>query len=617
MELSKLKLFFIVIFFGAAQIEAASFYLQLSSEQKNQWLKILHYNLDKNESEQDSSLFFINEKGKFSPKDEFDSTVNEMRNPSRGWGRFNLPASCAFHSRYLFIKSLNIAALKEHECDPFEKWKTEIDPIKLSLVFSTAYPNNPASSFGHTFIRLHRRGNPAGYVDYSLSFEARIENADWGPVYVYKGLSGGYPGLFDLTKYYQKIGEYIHGEGRDLYEYEIPVSQEKIDYFLSHVWELYNTTYFDYYFASENCSYHLSKALDVILDRPLKIPNRFFYLPVDLVESLKEHFGSLKEIFIPSVKKELIAATKDLSPDQMKELIENFSHYKASQDLPILDAQLTWLMYQKSRKKGVLSISEEKFLKEVLIKRSQHKGKFEKIIIKDRKNSPLLTTPPRKFSIGYIQEEYQKEHGTFEVSFENGYQYLMSSDLGLGKNGEFRFLGARLSGNKHNGWQFKEANLVNVTSLHPFTFFEKQLSWHGAFRLIDHDFIQKNKLTVEAKGALGIAHELFSNTIINYFMGVRINGGSAFEKGHGEAIYFDTGILTDFNDGDFGKLYIGAEFGYFYPYDFKDGKYYELKVNQSLFLSKYYELLLSLKKIGMLNIDSSEVKGSLSFSYRW
>jgi hypothetical protein len=48
--------------------------------------------------------------------------------------------------------------LPARPCAAYLRWKAELEAEAATLVFTSAYLNNPASLFGHTLLRLDRRG---------------------------------------------------------------------------------------------------------------------------------------------------------------------------------------------------------------------------------------------------------------------------------------------------------------------------------------------------------------------------------------------------------------------------------------------------------------------------
>ena len=85
-----------------------------------------------------------------------------------------------------------------------------MDADSVSLIFASSYLSNPASMFGHTFLRLGRRatGHDDVLRDNTLNFAANAGNYG-GMLYAVKGLLGLYPGQYTVMPYYMKIPELL------------------------------------------------------------------------------------------------------------------------------------------------------------------------------------------------------------------------------------------------------------------------------------------------------------------------------------------------------------------------------------------------------------------------
>ncbi len=81
-------------------------------------------------------------------------------------------------------------------------------------------------------------------------------------MFTYRGISGGYTGVTTVQPYYQKIRLYSDIEHRDLWEYQLNLTQSEVDRMTAHAWEIQDKN-FDYYFFDENCAYRLLALIDV------------------------------------------------------------------------------------------------------------------------------------------------------------------------------------------------------------------------------------------------------------------------------------------------------------------------------------------------------------------
>lgn len=209
-------------------------------------------------------------------------------------------AQCRFPARWDWLKrklELDAASFPEQPCPRFSDWRKEVAAEGLSLVFADAFVSNPASMYGHTFLRLHRAGGKPGeeLLDYTINFAATPDTGN-ALAYALKGLAGAFPGRFSTLPYYMKIQEYNNVESRDLWEYRLSWGPEKLDSLLRHAWEL-GSTHFDYYFFSENCSYQLLTLLEAA-DPELRLSERFGFgvIPANTLRAVLAHEGLVESV---------------------------------------------------------------------------------------------------------------------------------------------------------------------------------------------------------------------------------------------------------------------------------------------------------------------------------
>ena len=224
--------------------------------------------------------------------------------------RFAVPGAFRLLSRRLALAG---PGLPQPSCPELVEFVNRIQARSAVLVFSSYYLNNPASAFGHTFLRL-RRGDQAGsdLLDYGVDFSADVDTGN-AVLYAFKGLTGLFPATFKRMPYFYKVREYNDYESRDLWEYELNLSPETLTMLVLHVWELGFTT-FDYYYITENCSYHILGLLEAaspdldLIDR-LRTP----VIPADTVKALFANRGLVAGVhFRPSVRTQFRRRVREL-----------------------------------------------------------------------------------------------------------------------------------------------------------------------------------------------------------------------------------------------------------------------------------------------------------------
>jgi hypothetical protein len=238
--------------------------LQLSTDRD--WLSLVHYKPASGggyESQADDAEFFNHPRGKFDPRLELSATLRAFFGPDSG----DRHPRCRFPARFHWLSrrlQIDPQRLPDVDCREFHDWRETLSTRSVTLVFPAAYLNGPSSMFGHTLLRLNpgdsRRDVPL--AAYALNYAANANPADNGVFYAYKGIFGGYPGVFSIVPYYRKIKEYGEIENRDVWEYDLNLNQDEVDQLGRHAWEV-RTIKFDYYFLTENCSYHMLSLLEV------------------------------------------------------------------------------------------------------------------------------------------------------------------------------------------------------------------------------------------------------------------------------------------------------------------------------------------------------------------
>ena len=331
-----------------------------------EWLDLLHYHriglISSFESQADGSAFFLADNGKEDPLAELVANIDAFNNSDYS----DESAICRFPARLYWLQSKGLFKSKSIDnCASFSDWLKKIDAESLTLAFPAAYLNSPSSMYGHTFIRINRKSGSNSLLDYSVNYAANVDPEDNELVFSYKGLSGGYPGVFSVLPYYKKVTEYSFLEARDIWEYELNLTQAEVEQFVRHTWEVQNT-HFDYYFFNENCSYHLLTLLDAASDR-FQLSEQFSVsaIPADTVREIrnaglisKAHFRpstmSLMSHMMEQSSSEIKASAKTLVEDDVDiaSLTDALSETK--------QAQMLELAYQYSRYLSVRKKKDQK-----------------------------------------------------------------------------------------------------------------------------------------------------------------------------------------------------------------------------------------------------------------
>ena len=252
------------------------------------WEVLLHYKktLTGVKSLIDDPRFFLSSYGNKNPRNELVATLTGFFQEDK---TDDSHPRCRFVARYEWLKNeLNIdeSQLPLASCKEFEEAYSRIRPKSVVLVFPAAYVNGPASTFGHTLIRIDG-DYQSKLLSYATTYAAYADDTN-GILYAFKGIFGYYKGYFTILPYYEKIKEYNDLEQRDIWEYRLNLTEDEVSKMLLHLWEL-REIYSDYYFFDENCSYSLLFMIEAA--RPsLRLTDEFgpWVIPIDTLRAMKK-----------------------------------------------------------------------------------------------------------------------------------------------------------------------------------------------------------------------------------------------------------------------------------------------------------------------------------------
>jgi len=323
-----------------------------SLAQERGWLRLGHWRaklLGGWESEADGPALFLSPDGKHDPAAELQATLTGFfaATDPAPLGPLKDPLlehpQCRFPARFAWLAAaipIDLARLPPRTCPRFDAFWKKVSARSAALVFSSYYLTSPASAFGHTFLRLGREevaatGERVDLVDQAVDFAAVTDTSN-AVLYAFEGLFGLFKGEFTARPYFYKVREYADFESRDLWEYELSLDRRQLGMLVAHLWEL-GQTWFDYYYVTENCSYHVLGALeaaDLDIDL-LSHVGPAATIPADTVKALFLNPRLVREVrFRPSARTQLAARTEGLTSAEL-DAVENLADRGES---PGLDA---------------------------------------------------------------------------------------------------------------------------------------------------------------------------------------------------------------------------------------------------------------------------------------
>jgi hypothetical protein len=455
--------------------------LRLADERE--WHLLLHYRANLfggYTSEQDETGFFMALDGKTDPVAELDATLKQFFSTDLV-GRSKQPAQCAFIARYHWLKErlgFSDAEVPPAKCERFDRWFAEFDTEAISLIFPSAFMNNPASMFGHTFLRLDQRGQTeqTRILAYTINFAAEVPGGrNWD--YAFKGIFGGYRGYFSTIPYYIKVLEYRDIENRDIWEYRLNFTQEQIRRLLMHAWEMGNAS-FDYFFFKENCSYHLLSLLEYA-DPSLHLTDQFLFwtVPADSVRLITEQKGLVGDIaYRPSRSTTIRRKREYLSPAEdrlVRRLAGDVSQVASEPELKalpvtrqalVLDVVSDYLRYKSESDKAEHSPYRDQN-RQVLAARSGLRIPSEDLPIRPFAQRPEIGHRTSRASLG---GGWRNDDTFEELTMRVGYHDLLDPEPGFTPGAQIEVGSVTLRHyNRADQARIERATVLNMMSLVP------------------------------------------------------------------------------------------------------------------------------------------------------
>jgi hypothetical protein len=540
--------------------------LQAKLASEREWHLLLHYR--KNlfggyTSEQDDPGFFMSPSGKTDPQAELDATLAQFFS-SELVGRSQQPAQCALIARYHWLKdrlAFDDGRLPPVSCERFDRWYADFEVQSITLIFPSAFMNNPASMFGHTLLRVDQKGQTeqTRILAYTINYAADVP-PDAGIAYPIRGIFGFYKGYFSTIPYYLKVQEYRDIENRDIWEYRLNFTPVQLRRFLMHAWELGNA-YFDYFFFKENCSYHLLALLEYA-DPSLHLTDQFTFwtVPADTVRLIAAQPGLVSEIaYRPSRSTIIRRKRESLSSgerDQSARIAENvteitspaFTELSRPQQAFLLDLASDYLRYRIET-----TDSPPQELKDrnraVLTARSQLRIPSEPFPVVPFAEQPELGHKTSRASVG----AGWRNNDTFEeFTVRAGYHDLLDPQIGYTPDAQIELASISLRHyNRVDQTRIERATLANVVSLSPMDSLFHAPSWKinvgmntirfGSCQLCSNGVVN---------GGIGAAVEShwLKREVFFAFAEAEADYSHAYEENHRVGGGGSVGMLTDLTD---------------------------------------------------------------------
>lgn len=464
-----IKYFILIsLFFSVSNsLELKNYIEEHKLYENSYWAKLLHYR--DGISEIDSTNFFISNNGKEDLKEELFETINSLETGTNN-------VLCRFPLRVEWLKE-NIPTLEEkivpYSCEELDKFLELTNAKYVTMVFPTAHINSPASMYGHTFLKVGS-DKETPLISNAINYAAKTDEKN-GLIFAYNGIFGGYEGRYSIMPYYEKIKEYNNLEQRDVWEYDLNLSQEEINKLVLHTWEL-KDSYADYYFFKENCSYNVLWLLEIA--RPsLDLVSYFDFkaIPLDTIKILTKYDGlivdsryrysnlkKMKHILNEEIE------NKEFLKAYINDEIELPDSLSQSDKISYLDFKIAYTQYQRSEDGTEKKEYIKNYLK-LLKERSAHK-QTRTYNIKSPLD-PLISHDSARIGLFYDSND------SFETSIKPAYNDMYDIVDGYLQGAYIDFFELNFKKQKDKDVKLDRFTLIKIKSYSPQDMIFKPISW--------------------------------------------------------------------------------------------------------------------------------------------
>lgn len=297
------------------------------------WLKLLHYHpnifggytgLVENDD------FYISPNGRTDPLAELKAEIADFQKDD---GK-----KCDFPARFGFLQKQQLVKGNLDTCSEYQNFINDVKPDGITVLFTNAYMNNPASLFGHTLIRIDTKRKGTQMLAHGSNFGAD-SGTEFGFIFALKGLLGGYQGVYSISPYWEIINTYNNIENRDIWEYKLNLTDEEKILFVNHLYEMRKAR-IRYYFLSKNCSYMVLELIEAV--RPeINLTSQYdnmWVIPLDTLKTIKNEPNLTGEInYRPARLTKIKHSINKMTSEQYTAFVNGVKNY--DYEMPELSEQ--------------------------------------------------------------------------------------------------------------------------------------------------------------------------------------------------------------------------------------------------------------------------------------
>lgn len=268
------------------------------------WKSILHV---KGEQVINAKAMGLLSSNDFSLQKELQLTVKKLLEDAT--------ARCQYPARLSFLKQkigYPFSDFSMSACSEYNNFLQKVPNESTFLVYASENVKSASSMLGHIMLRMDGVNNNGIAVSHGITFFTELAGLNV-PKILYESLFVGKKGYFQVAPYSEFVKNYLHKEQRNIWEYELFLSDEQKQLIRDITWEL-GSRDLSYFFHTYNCATVTQLLVASVV--PNAIPDLDAWLtPLDVVRFVKDKELVRKTQLIPSNEWQLRALKHSLPED--------------------------------------------------------------------------------------------------------------------------------------------------------------------------------------------------------------------------------------------------------------------------------------------------------------
>ncbi len=432
---------------------------------------------------------------------------------------------CRFPARYLWLKTKlhwHDSDFPSPHCISYQSFLKHVPIERVQLVFASENITSPTSMMGHVFLKLEGMTAEKFYAEHAITYFTVLDSFNI-PKIVYENFAGGLGGIFALQPYVEIKRNYLEKEGRNIWEYQLHLTQAQKTLLRAHIWELKGIQS-DYLFADYNCATVTYLLMGLIY--PEILDERFLWVtPIDVIK-LSKKYGLFSSVIVETSNQWKIQMLLDntenytLTPKQLLQIQPE----EAASFIQMLTPNerllgLAYLTYLKVHKPTVYQARKRTYAQVMVL---LEKATQDYVLDYTQYKNPIKAPGSSQVQVSIGQ--YHSEH-FMDVSIlpaanrltDDQRQFFSSHALKMAHT-RVRIYAQKL--------KLRSFDILNVRSFNPWNIWTQNLS--GQWRVgweTHRDALFNEHLVFNVTGGLGYTAQLGQDTLVSaiYNVGMAAN----------------------------------------------------------------------------------------------